>query len=123
MQPLLGAARLLAAFDAVPEGPLAADAGLQNVDVLFWESHTRTGCNWAPQTDLKTALGALEVHAAAPGEREARLAVGAAHAVLLEEGGQLQLLRVGIVQLQPLGVLLAADVLVGLRPLYCAEIV
>ena len=63
---------------------------------------------------LKTALRALEVHAAAPGQGVAGLAVRAPHAILLQENGELELLRVGVVELEPLGELLAADVLVGL---------
>ena len=57
------------------------------------------------------------MHAAAPGQGVAGLAVRAPHAILLQENGELELLRVGVVELEPLGKLLAADVLVGLRPL------
>ena len=68
-------------------------------------------------THLVTALCALEVHAAAPGQGVSGLAVRAPHPVLLQEHGELELLRVGVVELEPLGKLFAADVLVGLRPL------
>ena len=54
------------------------------------------------------------MHAAAPGQGVAGLAVRAPHAILLQENGELELLRVGVVELEPLGELLAADVLVGL---------
>ena len=90
---------------------------MQNYQGGKFRDHQTKGDGHSTLANLKTALCTLEVHAASPGQGVAGLAVRAPHPVLLQEDGQLQLLRVGVVELDPLGKLLAAEVLVGLRPL------
>ena len=90
---------------------------MQNYQVGKFRYHKTKDDGHSKLAHLKTALRTLEVHAASPGQGIAGFAVGAPHPVLLQEDGQLQLLRVDVVELDPLGKLLAAEVLVGLRPL------